>query len=85
VEWTKRCNGPGNGGDLAQALAVDAQGNVYVTGYSYGDGTNYDCASIKSEDTAFLIGRAREEDPQEQRWKNCETSPLPSCPYVICL
>jgi len=45
--WVKRYNGPGNGSDWAMALALDSQGNVYVTGLSYGAGTNLDYATIK--------------------------------------
>jgi hypothetical protein len=32
--WTNRYNGPGNGDDGAQSLAVDGDGNVLVTGHS---------------------------------------------------
>ncbi|MEO0086969.1 MAG: SBBP repeat-containing protein [candidate division WOR-3 bacterium] len=46
-EWLKGYEGPGNSTDVLTAIAVDNQGNVYVTGYSYGSGTSYDYATIK--------------------------------------
>ena len=46
-KWVKRYDGPGNGGDQAQAVVVDQWDNVYVTGPSKGDGTNSDYCTIK--------------------------------------
>lgn len=45
--WTKRFSGPGNAYDAASALALDAAGNVYVTGSAYFDGNNLDYVTIK--------------------------------------
>jgi uncharacterized delta-60 repeat protein len=47
VRWAKRYDGPGNGYDYPNALAVDAQGNVYVTGCAYGTGSSWDYATLK--------------------------------------
>jgi hypothetical protein len=55
--WVRRYNGPGNSGDGAMDIAIDGFGHVYVTGQSFGSGTDYDYATIKYEpngDTAWM-------------------------------
>ena len=46
-QWVARYNGPANGPDYGQAIAVDNAGNIYVTGWSRGAGTDFDYATIK--------------------------------------
>jgi hypothetical protein len=56
--WVKRYNGPGDSTDVALAIAVDSSGNVYVTGFSWGSGTDCDYATVKyhpNGDTAWVI------------------------------
>jgi hypothetical protein len=43
LQWDELYNGPrGNGSDQAEAMVVTPEGNVYVTGWSYGISTNTD-------------------------------------------
>lgn len=46
-QWSRRFDGTGNDDDYGFWVAVDASGNVYVTGSSYGETSAFDCATIK--------------------------------------
>jgi uncharacterized delta-60 repeat protein len=50
-QWAALYNGPANLNDLANALSIDASGNVYVTGASQGIGTDFDYATVKYNST----------------------------------
>jgi len=45
-QWVRRFNGPGNVSDAANAIAVDLDGNTYVTGFQT-DPWDYDFITIK--------------------------------------
>jgi len=62
-EWVARYDGPSNGIDWSMAIAVDAAGNVYITGGSRGVGTDDDYATIKYNDAGVEQWVARYDGP----------------------
>jgi len=61
--WVRRYNGPGNGDDAAAKMAVDTQGNIYVTGTSRGDGTGTDIVTLKYGPNGNLLWERRYNGP----------------------
>ena len=47
IQWLQRYNGPGDSADYGNSIVVDGLGNVYVTGSSFGSGSNSDYVTIK--------------------------------------
>src|SRR6266566_7549523 len=60
--WTNFYNGPGNGYDQDTAMAVDNNGNVFVTGSSFG--SNYDFATIKYSNAGAPLWTNRYNGPR---------------------
>ena len=65
--WVQRYNGPGNDLDWATSIGVDTYGNVYVTGSSWSNETEWDYTTIKYDsngDTLWI----RRYDGYTSRW-----------------
>jgi hypothetical protein len=54
-QWVARYNGPANGEDVANSIAVSGAGNIHVTGSSLGAGTGLDYATIKYNPSGGLL------------------------------
>ncbi len=61
--WSRRYDGPAHDWDQARAVAVDGSGSVFVTGYSHGQSTNDDYATIKYDSAGAQLWVARYDGP----------------------
>ncbi len=61
--WVRRYNGPANNHDQATAIALDKNGNIYVTGQSMGGGTGFDFTTIKYNGAGVQQSVARYNGP----------------------
>jgi hypothetical protein len=61
--WTNFYDGPGGGNDIAVAMAVDTNGNIFVTGYSTNNSSGYDYATIAYSNDGTPL------------WTNCYDGP----------
>jgi ankyrin repeat protein len=61
--WVRTYNGPGDDTDGANAIGRDTAGNVFVTGASWGSGTNYDLATIKYDPDGTQLWVSRYDGP----------------------
>src|SRR5438477_9103566 len=62
--WAARYNGPANGDDLVNGIAVDSKtGHVYVTGQSQGTGTGSDYATVAYDFQGNQLWAARYNRP----------------------
>jgi hypothetical protein len=61
--WTNRYDGPGSGADAALGIALDPNGNVYVTGYSTGSGGYYDYATLAYSSAGLALWTNRYSGP----------------------
>ena len=70
--WVARYNGPGDSLDYAHAIALDNSGNIYVTGESWGSGTEYDYATVKYDSSGV-----EEEEGSNKQETRLEIYPNP--------
>ncbi|RLC65529.1 MAG: hypothetical protein DRH97_07835, partial [Chloroflexi bacterium] len=61
--WVARYNGPASSEDKSYAITVDAWAHVYVTGWSQGNGTEADYATIKYDSDGNQLWVARYDGP----------------------
>jgi uncharacterized delta-60 repeat protein len=70
--WVARYNGPANSYDVAYALALDAPGNIYVTGSSSDKSYKTDCITLKYSGQGDLLWSALYNGPANEDDKATE-------------
>jgi hypothetical protein len=79
--WARRYDGPARGFDRAVAVAVDAAGSVYVTGFSYGQ--NHDWATLKFTADGTLAWERRHAGPGSADDRVADMVALPTGGIVV--
>jgi hypothetical protein len=64
VLWMQSYNGPGNGYDAGQAVAVDGDGNAYITG-NHTTATGLECVTLKYSTNGDLLWSASFNGPDQ--------------------
>jgi hypothetical protein len=57
IQWVQRYNGPANDEDYSFAMALDASGNIYVTGLSFDIGFDFVTIKYNSAGTELWVNR----------------------------
>ena len=64
--WAYRYDGPSSRDDYAQALSVDSRGQIFITGYSFGAGTEHDFVTVKLNADGDLVWADRHNPPRNR-------------------
>jgi len=62
-QWVAIYNGVANSSDEARSIAIDGSGNIYVTGQSFSDSSEYDYATVKYNSAGEQLWIARFNGP----------------------
>ena len=76
-QWVDRYNGPGTGENYATAITVDNLGSAYVTGFSFGSGTDFDYATIKYVQTSAAVEAMETPGPTPTPTATASPTPTP--------
>jgi len=76
ILWLRRYDGPGNSIGIGKALILDDSANVYVTGWSVGNGTAEDCVTIKYTSNGDTIWVKRYNGPANPAGDKANTMAL---------
>jgi hypothetical protein len=81
--WAQRYDGPGVNSDFAEQVVVDAAGNVYATGFSYGADFDYDWATLKFAADGTLRWERRLDAPGRSDDRAADMALLPDGNVVV--
>jgi uncharacterized delta-60 repeat protein len=81
-QWVERYNGPGDGDDIANGIAVDNSSNIYVTGGSAGTTTLSDYSTVKYDSSGQQQWVARYNEPSANNYDIAQAIALDSTANV---